>query len=193
METSVYIAAFVFGLIFATCVVVLVVMYKGAKKVAQVQDAVHDLAERFFPIQERVKMVEGTAVDYANSLGSEAISALEILQRRLGDMEFLLNEIQALLEDGQADAIREVDLYLRNAHPRQQHSETSFDGTHHDLRIDPNWEEEFEYLIQKVGKVVSSASLSATKVGLPKRRKPQSTLFTLFKAGIKMDKGPYEW
>jgi Flp pilus assembly protein TadG len=152
----------------------------------QAAATVSDLAVRASELRQRVQLVETSAVDYVNSIGKDGIAVLEELQRRVDDVTFFINELEALVESGETAAISEVELLLGNQHPRQQNVERSYDGTIRDLRYNPLWDSEIEGLLQRLGEDVSSASLAATRIGVPKRRKRKTTIHNLLRAGIRL-------
>ncbi len=172
--------------------ILLIAYFVRARRMKQVADKVDELGSRFYPVLERVQAVEEHAVDYANSLDSESLVCLDELQKMVRTVKTVLFEVESRLESGDFREFKDAELFLTGKHPRQLGTEQNFDGGELSLRIDPDWERHMERLLQIIGKSVSHASLAATEIGVPKRRKRKATLISLFRAGIKMDKGPYQ-
>ncbi|MCB0325046.1 MAG: hypothetical protein KDD69_15790 [Bdellovibrionales bacterium] len=160
----------------------------------RVGERVTNLAQRVGEFSERAKLVEIHAADYMNSLSKEATQTLGALRRTIDETESLLAELQGLLELKDFGALQEAELLLNGRHPEQQVERHHFDGTSSKrFSLPNNWEERVEDMLQHLGKEVGRASVLATEAGIPKRPKQQSTIFSLFRAGIRTNRGPYGW
>ena len=156
-------------------------------RVQRLERAAHmvsELSARHEELKQRARMVENSAVGYVNSIGKEGAQLLEELQRRIEQTTYLVNELESLLISGEPSAVKEVEMFLCNDHPRQFNPERSYDGTVRLLRFDKDWDVAIEGILQKLGESVSQASIAATAVGVPKRRERKSTLMNLLDAGI---------
>lgn len=183
---------YVLGVVCLLSLVLLIKYFLRFRRMKRIADRVDELGSNFYPLLERIRAVEEHAVDYANSLDSEALACLDELQKLSRSMESFMYEVEHRLEDGSYEAVREAELFVIGRHPMQLRKELHYDGAELDLRIDADWERHIERLLQIVGKSVSNASFAATELGVPKRRKRRATLLSLFRAGIKMEKGPYQ-
>lgn len=164
-----------------------VAFWRYSTRVQKLQTAavmVSDFSSRHVELEERVRMVEYSAVGYVNSIGKDGANLLEELQKRINQSAYLLEELESLLVTGDSSAAKEVEMFFCNDHPRQISPEVSFDGTPRLLRFDPQWDAQIEEILQKLGGTVSQASIAATAIGIPKSRKRKSTLMNLLDAGI---------
>lgn len=175
----------IFIVVLLLLIVVVWRYYVRAKRQMVVEQFVAELAGRHSHLSARVRRVENSAVEYVNSLGKDGVALLEELQRRVDRTDYFVQELESLLASGESHSIQEVELFLTNSHPRQEEPERSFDGRVVDLRFNPNWDDEIEGILQKLGESVSNASIAATSVGLPKGRERKSTLLNLMEAGIR--------
>ena len=140
-----------------------------------------EFARKFAPYHERAKVVEASAQGYMTSLNDEVRRALLEMQELTKSIDRLLDEVGCLLATNELGAAKQAEVLL--------------DGNHNieEMKVDCDWEVKLEGYLQKVGRSVSNASIAAKESGTPKRAKAKSTLFSLFKAGIRMSRGPYGW
>lgn len=144
--------------------------------------------------QERVQLIVPHASDYINSLGLDGNRLLDEIRVRISSIEALTQEVGSLLAAKDLGALQEAELLLDGNHPVQQRPRRNFDGTTTQYcTLPPGWDEELEEMLQQLGSRLSQASLRAAEAGIPKRPKRQSTIFSLFKAGIKTTGKPYDW
>ena len=182
---------FVISAVGVVVVLLFLAFWWYANRVQRLERAAHKVSElsaRHNELKKRAKMVENSAVGYVNSIGKEGAQLLDELHRRIEQITFLVDELEGLLISGEPSAIKEVELFLCNDHPRQFSPETNYDGTERLLRFNEDWDIEIEGILQKLGESVSQASIAATAVGIPKRRERKSTLMNLLDAGINLIK-----
>ena len=143
---------------------------------------------------ERVCIVENQASDYMNSLGPEGSRLIAEIRDMVNSINYLLDEVGSLAATRDLGALQEAELLLEGKHPEQHEKIRNYDGTYSSRYTIPlDWDDRLEGMLQRVGQEVSRASINAKEAGIPKRKKKQSTIFSLFKAGIRTGKGPYEW
>ena len=187
------------GILVVTCsgfvlVLMLYILLRRDSMYHRLQSRLGFLESRMQEYNERVGIVETQASDYMNSLGPEGSRMLAEIRDMVNSINYLLDEVGSLAATKDIGALQEAELLLEGRHPGQNETVRNFDGTQTTrYTLPPDWEERLEIMLQHVGQEVSLASINAKEAGIPKRKKKQSTIFSLFKAGIRTGKGPYEW
>lgn len=151
-----------------------------------------DLEGRFKDYQKRMSLIEAHAVDYANSLGNDGLTAVAEVRETLAAIYRTITEVGSLLATKDLGAMQEAALLISGRAPAEAKF-LSGEAVATAGVLATDWEGRLEELLQQIGSRVSSASLSAAEAGIPKREKRERTLFSLFKAKVYTGKGPYEW
>ena len=189
----------VIGLVTVACSVfvlglMLYIFFRRDSLYAKLRQRIGLLESRMREFNTRVIIVENQASDYMNSLGPEGSRLIAEIRDMVNSINYLLDEVGSLTATRDLGALQEAELLLEGRHPEQNEQVRNYDGTLSTRYTIPHdWEDRLESMLQTVGQEVSRASIKAKEAGIPKRPKRQSTIFSLFKAGIRTGKGPYEW
>ncbi len=143
---------------------------------------------------ERIRIIDTQAHDYMCSLGADGSKLITEIKNMAMAINCLVDEVGSLIATRDLGALHEAQLLLDGSHQEQLNAAQNYDGTVTQRYIlPPNWEQDLEQMIQHAGIEISKASQNAAQSGVPKRKKENSTIFSLFKAGIRLKNRPYRW
>lgn len=175
-----------FGCVSVLAFVLILLLLKKASLKSEVYRETAMLRNRIEEFKIRIKLVEPHAADYMNSLGAEGSRAVLRLRDIISALERLIQELDNLLAYNHLGTLFEAKHLLDTAFLSEEPEDKKegFVTLSYDT-LTSKWEEEIEDLLQEVGGKIANASISAEEVGIPKRRKRQPTLLSLYKADIR--------
>lgn len=160
----------------------------------RVSESFDEISNKLKDFQERLLLIEPRGIEYINSLGSEGAKVLYDLRVRMSNIEEFIGEIERLRSINSRLALLQAQHLIDTAFIEHIVSRSNYNTKN--LRISMegvktfsipvDWELRIETLLQKLGKLIHTSSIRASRSGLKKRRDRQSTIQSLRQAGIKL-------
>ena len=134
----------------------------------------------------RLQIVRAHAIDYLNSLGSDGARQMNEIQSLLAKVNLVTDRVKKLLESKSFGKMKLAEKILDGEEAIFLEDSGSDSLSNWEFRLEKQWSEKIETLLQELGVNVASASQSAKNIGIPTfgRQFKRETIHDLKEAGI---------